>query len=80
MNTNRLMLAKNLMMGEPNLMMEMCNLMMRKIIARLLVTANVIYVYMCVCVIIHLEIRRICRFLARFSHFLGSGVTLYLCR
>ena len=44
MNANRLMLALNLMMGEPNLMMKMCNLVMRKTIKRLL-SAPVQYMY-----------------------------------
>lgn len=65
MNANRPMLAQNLMMAERNLMM-------RKIIARLVITANGIYVYMFVCVIICSQICRICHFLARFSHFRGS--------
>jgi hypothetical protein len=56
----------------------MYNLMMRKIIARLLSATSIIYVYMRVYVIICRQICRICPFLARFGHFLGSGVTLYV--
>lgn len=66
------------MMGERNLMMRMPNLMMQKIITGLLIAASIIYVYTRIYVVICSKICRICHFLARFSHFLGSGVTLYI--
>lgn len=56
----------------------MHNLMIRILIARLYTAASIIYMYIRVYVIIYREICRICLFLARFSHFLGSGVTLYV--
>lgn len=68
-----MMLVQNLMIAERNLMMKI-------LIARL-PTATCLYMYiMRMRVIICSQICRICPFLARFSHFLGPGVTLYVWR